>query len=68
MIAEYQGAHHADIARRSTDTGRRHLLEGHGWRVRELFAADVYRTPRRRDTLQAVAAMLGLDPATLFIT
>ncbi|MDT0214674.1 hypothetical protein Q9R29_12345 [Rothia sp. ARF10] len=67
VIAEYQGAHHADIARRSTDTGRRHLLEGHGWRVRELFAADVYRTPRRRDTLQAVAAMLGLDPATLFI-
>jgi len=68
VVAEYQGAHHAGIERRSSDTGRRHLLEGHGWRVRELFAADVLRAPRRRDTLEAVAALLGLDPSTLLIT
>lgn len=68
VVAEYQGAHHAEIARRSADTGRRHLLERHGWHVRELFAEDVHRAPRRRDTLQAVATLLGLDPSTLHIT
>ena len=68
VVAEYQGAHHADIGRRSKDAGRSHLLERHGWRVRELFAEDVHRAPRRQDTLVAVAALLGLDPSTLLIT
>ncbi|WP_404381677.1 hypothetical protein LL946_14080 [Knoellia locipacati] len=57
-----------DIGRRSIDAGRRHLLERHGWAVRELFAADVHRRPRRIDTLEAVAVLLGLDPSTLTIT
>ena len=68
VVGEYQGSHHADIGRRSMDAGRRHLLERHGWTVRELFAADVHRRARRIDTLEAVASMLGLDPSTLTIT
>lgn len=68
VVAEYQGAHHANIARRSADSGRRHLLERSGWQVRELFAEDGYRAPRRQAALEAVAAMLGLDPSTLLIT
>ncbi|EAP99714.1 hypothetical protein JNB_06084 [Janibacter sp. HTCC2649] len=36
--------------------------------VRELFAEDVYRRPRRVGTMEAVALMLGLDPSTLMIT
>ncbi|MFW5471966.1 hypothetical protein ACOCJ5_01520 [Knoellia sp. CPCC 206450] len=68
VVAEYQGAHHAEIGRRSADSGRRHLLERSGWQVRELFAEDVYRAPRRQAALEAVAAMLGLDPSTLHIT
>lgn len=67
VVAEYQGAHHADLGRRSVDAGRRHLLERHGWAVRELFAEDVHRRPRRVDTLEAVAALLGLDASTLLI-
>lgn len=68
VIAEYQGSDHADIGRRSHDAQRRHLLEDHGWQVRELFAQDVYVRPRRMTTLEAVARMLDLDPATLTIT
>ncbi|KGN39577.1 hypothetical protein N803_01480 [Knoellia subterranea KCTC 19937] len=68
VVAEYQGAPHADIGRRSADTQRRHLLEGHGWQVREVFAQDVYVRPRRMATVEAVARMLDLDPATLRIT
>lgn len=68
VIGEYQGADHAEIGRRSIDANRRHLLENHGWAVRELFAADVYRRPRRVTTMEAVARMLGIDPSTLMIT
>lgn len=68
VIGEYQGADHAEIGRRSIDANRRHLLEDNGWAVRELFAEDVYRRPRRVTTMEAVAQMLGLDPATLMIT
>ncbi|MFC7489322.1 MULTISPECIES: hypothetical protein [unclassified Knoellia] len=68
VIAEYQGADHAPIGRRSIDANRRDLLEDMGWFVRELFAEDVYRRPRRITTMEAVARMLGLDPSTLMIT
>lgn len=68
VIGEYQGADHAEIGRRSIDANRRHLLEDHGWAVRELFAADVYRRARRVTTMEAVARMLGINPSTLLIT
>ncbi|WP_353953225.1 hypothetical protein V6K52_07315 [Knoellia sp. S7-12] len=68
VIAEYQGAHHTEIGRRSIDASRRHLLEDKGWAVRELFAADVYQQPRRVTSMEAVAQLLGIDPSTLMIT
>jgi len=68
VVGEYQGANHAEIGRRSIDAQRRHLLEDEGWAVRELFAEDVYRRPRRVATLEAVGRMLGIDPSTLMIT
>lgn len=68
VIGEYQGAKHATIGRRSIDANRRHLLEDHEWAVRELFAEDVHRRPRRVTTLEAFARMLGIDPSTLMIT
>lgn len=68
VVGEYQGADHAEIGRRSIDANRRHLLEDNGWAVRELFAEDVRRRPRRTTTMEAVARLLGLDPSTLMIT
>jgi hypothetical protein len=35
--------------------------------VREIWAEDVNRTPRRRATLLGFAQALDLDPATLLI-
>ena len=68
VIGEYQGAVHAAIGRRSLDAHRLHLLEDHGWAVRELFSDDVYKRPRRITTMEAVARLLRLDPSTLNIT
>lgn len=67
VVGEYQGADHAQIGRRSIDANRRHLLEDCGWTVRELFAEDIYRRPRRVATMEAVARLLGLNPSTLMI-
>ena len=51
LVGEYQGEHHADRHRRSADAFRQSLVEGHGWRVKELWAEDLHRGPRRRWTL-----------------
>ena len=42
-------------------------LEDHGWRVKELWAEDLHRGPRRRATLTSFAQALDLDPSTLRI-
>jgi len=67
VIAEYQGAPHAEIRRRSGDEVRRRQLEALGHTVREIFSEDVHRAPRRIDTLLFVARALDLDLATLLI-
>jgi len=67
LVGEYQGEHHADRRRRSEDAFRRVLVESHGWRVKELWAEDLYRGPRRRTTLTGFADALGLDKSTLRI-
>jgi GNAT superfamily N-acetyltransferase len=67
VVGEYQGEHHADRRRRSEDAFRRTLLEEHAWRVRELWAEDVRRGPRRVATLTSFARALGLDPGRLRI-
>jgi GNAT superfamily N-acetyltransferase len=67
LVGEYQGDHHADRHRRSDDAFRRDLVEAHDWRVRELWAEDLHRGPRRRWTLTRFAQALDLDPATLRI-
>lgn len=67
VVAEYQGAPHAEIRRRSGDEVRRRRLEALGHTVREIFSEDVHRTPRRVETLLFVARALDLDPATLLI-
>jgi len=67
LVGEYQGEHHADRRRRSWDAFRRGLVESHGWRVRELWAEDLHRGPRRRWTLTSFAQALDLDPSSLRI-
>ena len=68
VVGEYQGAVHADIGARSADAAKRRLLESMDHTVRELFADDVFRAPRRVETVEFVARALGLDPSTLTIT
>jgi hypothetical protein len=67
LAGEYQGEPHADRRRRSTDSFRQTLVEGHGWRIKELWAEDLHRGPRRRLTLTSFATALDLDPSTLRI-
>ncbi|HET6968288.1 MAG TPA: hypothetical protein VFI44_08430, partial [Ornithinibacter sp.] len=67
VVGEYQGEHHADRRRRSDDAFRRTLIEDHAWRVKELWAEDIRRGPRRRATLASFARALDLDPASLRI-
>jgi hypothetical protein len=67
VVAEYQGAVHADIRRRSDDAQRRGLAEDEGWTVVEVFAADVFRAARRVTLLLRTARALGIDPASLRI-
>lgn len=67
VAAEYQGQVHAELGARSADEAKRRLLESMGHTVRELFVDDVFRPPRRIDTLEFVAKALGLDPRELNI-
>jgi len=67
VIAEYQGAVHADIRRRSEDAQRRGLAEDEGWTVVEVFAPDVFRAARRVTLLLRTARALGLDRRSLRI-
>lgn len=67
LVGEYQGERHADRRRRSDDAFRRGLVENHGWRVKELWAEDLHRGPRRRWTLTSFARALDLDLSTLRI-
>ena len=67
VAAEYQGQVHADIGARSGDEATRRLLESAGHTVRELFVDDIFRAPRRVETLEFVARALGLDPRSLNI-
>ena len=68
VVGEYQGEDHADRRRRSKDSFRRTLVEDNDWRVKELWAEDVWRRPRRIATLASFAHALDLDPATLRIS
>jgi hypothetical protein len=61
VIGEYQGKDHGSIQRRSADAARASSAEDEGWTVREVFAADVYRQPRRIACLRRFARALGLD-------
>ena len=67
VVGEYQGEQHADRRRRSSDAFRQALVEAHDWRVKELWAEDLHRGPRRRWTLTSFARALDLDPSTLRI-
>ena len=67
VVAEYQGQPHANLRARSQDAAKRRLAEDYGWRVHEIFAADVYTRPRRIDLLRRRAADLRLPPDTLRI-
>ncbi|MBR7741730.1 hypothetical protein KC207_00275 [Phycicoccus sp. BSK3Z-2] len=67
VVGEYQGEDHADRRRRSTDAQRAGLASDLGWTVLELFAEDVWRSPRRRLTLLRFARELGLETSGLRI-
>lgn len=66
-LVEYQGAVHADRARRSEDAARIGLLHDHDWVVHEAFAEDVLRPARRVSFLYRVARSLALDTRRLLI-
>jgi hypothetical protein len=68
VIGEYQGSVHGGIRERSYDADRNGLLTDDGWRVLEIYADDVFRAARRRETVTRFARALGLDLSTLFIT
>lgn len=67
VVGEYQGEDHAPRRRRSEDAFRRELLTDNDWRVKEIWAEDVHRRPRRVATLLSFARALDLDPVTLRI-
>ena len=67
LVGEYQGEHHADRRRRSDDSFRRSLVEDDGWRLKEIWAEDVWPGARRRATLTSFARALDLDLTTLRI-
>ena len=68
VIGGYQGAVHGGIPEPSYDADRNGLLRDEGWHVLELFSDDVFRAPRRRETVTRFALAMGLAPATLHIT
>jgi hypothetical protein len=68
VIGEYQGAGHGGIRERSYDANRNGLLADEGWRVLEIYSDDVFRAPRRRETVTRFAVALGLDLSSLIIT
>jgi hypothetical protein len=65
VVGEYQGRDHGSIRQRSYDAERAALAGDDGWRVLEIFSADVYHPPRRASCLRRFARALGLDPARL---
>jgi hypothetical protein len=67
VIGEYQGKDHASIQRRSADAARAATAVDEGWAVLEIFAADVYRQPRRVACLRRFARALGLAEGDLRI-
>ena len=67
VVGEYQGADHASIKRRSADASRASCAEGHGYRVIEVFAEDVFGGARRRACLIRFARAMRLDPGRLRI-
>jgi hypothetical protein len=68
VVGEYQGSVHGGIRARSRDADRNGLLSDEGWRVLEIYSDDVFRAPRRRETVARFAAALALDLGTLHIT
>ena len=67
VVAEYQGADHASMKRRSADGSRAACAEDHGYRVIEVFAEDVFVGARRRACLSRFARAMHLDPGRLRI-
>jgi len=67
VIGEYQGAVHGGIREGSYDADRNGLLCDEGWRLLEIYSDDVFRAPRRRETLRRFAVALALDPRALRI-
>ena len=67
LVGEYQGEHHADRRRRSDDSFRRSLVEDDGWRLKEIWAEDLWPGARRRATLTSFARALDLDQSRLRI-
>lgn len=59
VVAEYQGAHHADRVQASHDSRRRQLLGDHGWRTREIWAEDLVQWERRLAMLRRFGVLLG---------
>ncbi|WP_377641228.1 hypothetical protein [Oryzobacter terrae] len=67
VVAEYQGAVHADRRARSLDAYRIGLLTDAGWTVVELFHEDVTQRHRSALVLRRLATALGIDPRSLVL-
>lgn len=59
VVAEYQGAHHADRLQASKDSDKKSRLRDRGWRTREIWLEDLADPLRRRAMLVRFARLLG---------
>lgn len=59
-VGEYQGAPHDGLEARGVDAAKRGLAEAAGWRVVEIFKADIFEDWRRTDLIRRFAIHLGV--------
>lgn len=68
-VGEYQGAHHEGLEARGADSAKRGLAEAAGWRVVEIFKADIFEAWRRAELIRRLAIHIGvpLDRVNPFV-
>jgi hypothetical protein len=65
VVAEYQGAYHAERSQRSMDSHRAERLRDHGWIVHEVWAEDINQTDRRWNLVVRLARSLHVPVSQL---
>ncbi|KAB7745472.1 hypothetical protein GA707_05980 [Nostocoides sp. F2B08] len=60
-VGEFQGAPHAGLDARGKDSAKRGLAEAAGWRVVEIFKADIFESWRRTELIRRLAIHIGVS-------